>query len=690
MIPKAQTPRSTASVDADEIPALKGRYFFDLETNGFLDAVHTIHSLVMIDMDDGSLLSFADHHGYTPVEEGLALLRDAEEVCGLNIIGYDIPVIRKLFPSYVPKGKITDTLILTRLLFPELREMDFEARALALSRNKEPQLPGQLIGSHSLKAWGIRLGFNKGHFGETADWSTWTREMQVYCEQDVRVTERLYQMLAQKFDLQSEWAQAVSIEMRFASLIALQEAHGFRFDVEEAVRLEGEIRVRKAEAESKLFDLFAPWWITLGEQCPTRAVNRFVESPEGSTTRTIERETGLTYQHTYKNGKTVTRKEKLTVLQEGYFEGIEQDAPYTKVSLRVFNPGSRHHIANRLIALYGWKPAEHTVSGDAKIDDDILSALPYPPAQSLAVYFMLEKRLAQLADGKQAWLKLQRDGRIHGRVNTLGAVTGRCTHSHPPIAGTPSIENAKGVVPYGAEFRALFRADIDHDLMGCDAAGLELRCLAHFMKDGGIYSEIVRNGTKEEGTDIHTTNMRAAGLPSRNAAKTFIYAFLYGAGNQKLGSIIAPNATAESQSKQGVILRRKFLKNTRGLKGLIEGVKSAAALNKWVRGVDGRRVAVRATFAALNSLLQNAGAVAMKLAPVLMYERLISEGFVWGPDFAMVAHVHDEMQISVRPDIAQYVADVANWSITEAGNQLGFLCPLAGEAAIGASWKDTH
>lgn len=167
-------------------------------------------------------------------------------------------------------------------------------------------------------------------------------------------------------------------------------------------------------------------------------------------------------------------------------------------------------------------------------------------------------------------------------------------------------------------------------------------------------------------------------------------AFLYGAGDQKIGSIVAPDADAETQRRKGSALKRKFLKNTPGLSGLIKAIKKAASEKGWIKGIDGRQVSIRSTHAALNSLLQNAGAVAMKLAPVLLYERLIDEGYVWGRDFAQVAHVHDEMQISVRPDIADYVGEVACWSIEEAGKQLGFRCPLAGEADTGSSWKETH
>jgi hypothetical protein len=557
----------------------------------------------------------------------------------------------------------------------------------------EPSLPGNLIGRHSLESWGYRLGEMKGDYtkwckeqGIEDPWARWRPEMHSYCEQDGRVTFKLFHMLLKRFDIYGEWARAIDIETRFQALIGLQERHGFRFDVQGAEKLEAILRIEKAKEEDSLYSLFEPWWVKGKKRTHEKTETRWVSNAEiGGLTRTQKEPTGETYEYTFKNGKTVTRNVTREVVQTGYYQSISEGGEFVLCEQRVFNPSSRHHIADRLITLYGWEPQEFTEGGDPTIDDDILSALPYPPAKALAKYFMLEKRLAALADGKQAWLKNVRNGRVHGRVNTLGTITSRCSHSNPNVGQVPSCENAEGPVPYGPECRALWLADEGHVLLGCDADGLELRCLAHFMSDGGRYSEIVDKGNKDEGTDIHTMNMKAAKLPSRANAKTFIYAFLYGAGNAKIGSII------NGGDAEGGRLKKQFLDGTPGLKGLINAVKKAAKEKGWIRGIDGRRVPIRHQHAALNSLLQNAGAVAMKLAPVLLYERLTSEGFVFGKDWAQVAHVHDEVQLTVRPENVEHIKQVAIWSIEEAGRQLGFKCPLRGSASKpGASWKDTH
>ena len=671
------------------------RLYFDIETNGFLDVVSTIHCLVIKDATTGEVFSFSDREGYTPVIQGLVMLARADQIIGHNILGYDIPVIQKLHPEWTFRGEAVDTLIISRLFFPELRDMDFRIRDKEVAAGKQPTLPGKRIGSHALEAWGYRLGKMKGDYSDLMKaegldpWASWNPQMQEYCVQDVEVTATLHAMLQRRpgFD---EHGLALWIEHRFADLMFKQERHGFRFDVDAAERLEATLRKRKAELQDKLDTLFEPWWVPVGLPTIPKVEKRFVLHEEGNEERIVQRETGETYLHTYKNGKTVERKVKVDEVQKGYWEHFEPGVPVQKVELRVFNSNSRSHIADRLTKLYGWVPSEYTDGGDPKIDDDILTALPYPPAQALAESFMLEKRLSMLADGKQAWLKKVVKGRIHGRVETLGAVTGRCTHSNPNMAQVPSCENAKGVVPYGADCRALFIADEGHVLVGCDADGLELRDLAHFMKDGGRYARAVDEGDKDKGTDIHTMNQKAAGLPSRANAKTFIYAFLYGAGDEKIGSIVAPDASPEEQRKRGAALKKQFLNGTPGLSGLIKAVKKAAKEQGWVRGLDGRRVAVRHQHAALNSLLQNAGAVAMKLALIILYDSLVAEGYQWATDYAFVATVHDEFQITCRPEIAERVAELAKRSIEEAGSQLKMNIPLRGSAAIGTSWKETH
>ena len=286
-------------------------------------------------------------------------------------------------------------------------------------------------------------------------------------------------------------------------------------------------------------------------------------------------------------------------------------------------------------------------------------------------YLMLQKRVAQI----ESWLEaVKADGRVHGKVITNGAVTGRMTHSSPNMAQIP---NAGSV--YGHECRECWTVEEGNVLVGCDASGLELRMLAHYMKDEG-YVRTVTEGSSKDGTDVHSINQQAAGLPTRDSAKTFIYAFLYGAGDAKIGSIVGGSA------KEGEKLKEKFLRKTPALARLIKDVKSAANQRGCVKGLDGRKIWIRSEHAALNSLLQGAGAIVMKKALCLFYDKIKENKW----NVKLVANVHDEFQFECPPDIAELAGKAARMSIIEAGEHYKLRCPLDGEYKIGKSWKETH
>ena len=278
---------------------------------------------------------------------------------------------------------------------------------------------------------------------------------------------------------------------------------------------------------------------------------------------------------------------------------------------------------------------------------------------------MLQKRVAQI----DSWLKaLGDDGRVHGKVITNGAVTGRMTHMSPNMAQVPNSGS-----PYGEDCRDLWIVDKGYKLVGIDASGLELRMLAHYMKDDAYTSEVVSG-------DIHTANQKAAGLETRNQAKTFIYAFLYGAGDAKIGKVVGAGA------KEGQVLKSRFLQNTPSLKELREKVSRIAANTSTLPGLDGRRLQVRSDHAALNTLLQSAGAIVMKQAIVLLDESLSKLGI----DYKFVVNCHDEWQIEVKEGSEDIVGKLGVEAIKKAGEAFNMRCPLDGEYKVGNSWRDTH
>lgn len=609
---------------------------FDLEGNGLLEAITKLHCLAFVDLITGKRYKFTPDK----VEQGLRLLMEADLLIGHNVIKYDIPAIQKLFPWFViERTKVIDTLVLSRLLFADIGDRDRDKWRGDKNGLQSP-LETKLYGSHSLKAWGQRLGFPKGDYD--GGFEEFCDEMLVYNVQDVEVTIRLWQLLlavarAQRRtvddatrqadqDDPSVFGRSGELEHHVAWIVANQERYGFTFNVTDAQRLAGELIAKRHELEQKLQEVFPPWDEEIGWFTP-----------------------------------------KVNNAKLGYVKGV----PVMKTKRMEFNPGSRHHIANRLSALRGWEPREYTPDGSAKIDETILESLPWPEAKLLSEYFMIQKRIGMLAEGKGAWLKYERNGKIHGECITNGAVTGRATHKSPNIAQVPACGT-----PYGKECRSLFGPSKGRVQVGIDVSGLELRMLAHFMAkhDKGAYAKEVVEG------DVHTINQKAAGLETRNQAKTFIYAFLYGAGPEKIGSIVGKGAA------HGRTLKQRFLKRTPALAKLIEGVKRASGRGYLV-GLDGRRLTIRSAHAALNTLLQSAGALVCKR---WMVELDLAMPDDWRGRVQQLAWVHDELQFECDPEIAEDLGKLAVECITRAGNYFNIRVPLTGEYKIGRNWAETH
>ena len=504
-------------------------------------------------------------------------LEEESVLIGHNIIGFDVPVLKKHWMMNLDKHQLKDTLVMSRLLNPILEN------------------------GHSLRSWGNRLGNYKDDFKDFD--GGLTEEMVSYCKQDVSVTEALYKRLSN--DL-LDWGDSVSIEHQVAIAVKEQEENGFKLNVKKAVFLLVDWRKRLAEIEEELQEVFRPI---------------------------------VTERVSEKTGKRLKDK------------------------IQVFNPGSRKQIAERLTSL-GWKPTKHTEKGSVIVDEKVLQAIDLPEAKLIAEYLLVQKRVAQV----ESWIDhADNSDRVHSKIITNGAVTGRMTHSKPNLAQVVRVGN-----PFGKECRECWTVDQGNVLVGIDASGLELRMLAHYMRDEEYTNEILSG-------DIHTANMNAAGLTNRDQAKTFIYAFLYGAGPAKIGQIVGGG------EREGRKLIDSFLANTPALHKLKEKVNRLAQKN-WLPGLDGRRLIIRSQHAALNTLLQGAGAIVMKKALVLLHEKINSD-IILG---SFVANVHDEWQIETSKEFAESVGQLGVQAIQQAGLALGLRCPLDGEYKIGTNWATTH
>ena len=540
----------------------------DIETNLAHD---TIWMAATHDIDTG------DNEVCTDADALTRILATADVIVGHNLIGFDIPVLRRVWGISVERHKVVDTLVLSRLYNPSLE------------------------GGHSLKAWGLRMGDEqKGDFTDFD--GGLTQEMIDYCIQDTVVNAQLYIHLLELLKKMDFSDYSIELEHIVAWETQTQEENGFFFDFDMACNISEEHRERMLDIEHQMQEVFPPI---------------------------------VTERWSEKTGKRL------------------------KDSVEVFNVGSRQQIAKRLEAK-GAVWSQQTEKGAVVVNEKTLGNLTHIPEAALILeYLTLQKRLGMV----DSWLNAYAaDGRVHGRVNTCGAVTGRMTHSSPNMAQIPS----------ESLYRECWTVPEGKRLVGIDASGLELRMLAHYMKDDNYTNEVL-NG------DIHTANQNAAGLSTRDQAKTFIYAFLYGAGDAKIGSIVGGG------SQRGKQLKETFLENTPALRSLRERVGKHAGVGH-IAGLDGRRVWIRSEHAALNTLLQSAGAIVMKQALRLATERLRRNQI----PFKLVAQVHDEFQVEAPEEYADAVGITFRNAIRRAGEHFEMRCPLDGEYKVGTSWAETH
>jgi DNA polymerase-1 len=593
---------------------------FDLESNGLLHELDTIHCIAIHDTAcrDRRVDSLKIYHGTDGINEALDLLAEDDEIIGHNIISFDIPALQKVYPSWKPKGKVTDTLVISRLVAADLQNDD--ATSLGLPEGFQRRM----FGSHALKAWGLRMGTMKGDYD--GGWETCNPEMLEYCKQDVHVTYQLYKKLmkmAQGFSQES-----LDLEHELAEICYRVGNNGWTFDVKAAESLYVELATVRIELEKELYELFEPWEVH----------TEFVPKS---------------------NNKT-----------RGYVKG----EPFTKVKVIEFNPNSRKHIHLCLVKKYGWKPKSFTPSGEAKVDETVLAQLPYPEAKKLSRFMLVQKRIAQLAEGSQAWLKLVgSDGKLRHTIVSGGTVSGRASHRNPNVAQTVSARAA-----YGKPMRELFTVPQGWHLCGGDLSQLELRCLAFFLEDGGAYAEQIMEG------DIHSYVQKSAGLPTRDSAKTFSYSLLYGGGDALIGKIVGGSA------KEGKRLKAEFDKNIPSFKSL-KNELSQAYKRGYLKGLDGRKLFIRSEHKCLSQLLQSAGALLCKQWLALVDQEIKAQNLE--NDALIVAWVHDELQIACRTlEVAHNVGDILKRMAQEAGDHFGISkkLPIEADYAVGRTWCETH
>lgn len=719
------------------------RLLYDTESDGFVANATKIHCIVIIDVDTG------EERGYRPheISEAIKRLEEADERIGHNIQRHDEPLMKKLY-GFKPKpgSKLTDTMIVSRTIFPALKRSD---EALVAAGKLEPSLKGK----HSIKAWGYRLGDPKGDYAEVKEkearalgmedskdiadyvWGSFNEDMFAYMMQDGRTNLSLLRHLKPE-----KYPQApLVLEHRVARVCDAMNIAGVPFDLQAAGELQATLVARKHEIETRLKERYGFWYAPASPD-PTKAL--FIPKKPNAAQGYWGDEWTEEVDDQKKPGK-----KKLKKCFKGY--------PCTKIKVVEFNPGSGDHLA-KVLQAEGWKPTKFTDGGKPAMDEEVIEsiALQFPSMDGLAELLMINKRLSQLVGGKSSKYPLidcvDENGLIHGVINPMGTITSRGAHMFPNLGQVPSAKK-----PFGKEFRALFTKHkptlyrgtalphlvgkvVPWKFLGADQEGLELRGLAHYLfpLDNGKYMKVVIEG------DPHWMHVNAMGLAEgprdkpkdhapptdrqqlhtivrEDGAKRFIYAYIYGAGDVKVGEIIyeallnarrnggpegvelyvrfmGEGVVSEAKLRKiGKSIRSAFRKRIDGYGTLQDRISEQVGKRGRIIGLDGRIIPIRSDHSALNFLIQSAGAIVCKrwLADAFEEcERRFTYNWddPWSGDFVCVLWVHDEVQFIVREGLEKEIGDIIVRCAREAGEPYGFRVPLDSKWVQGDNWRDTH
>lgn len=596
------------------------RFVYDIESNGFMVETDKIWLAVMMDYDTGEVFRFNQNE----MDEFRAKLLTAKELIGHNIIMFDNPVVERLL-GITLTCKMTDTLVISKMMYPD-------------RFRKNP------IAGHGLASWGDALGEPKTDFAGTL----------LRLAQERTPKEEHGELM--------KWAKHNSFSGPPNDTVSEHEYLSFMMEYcEQDVKVNAKVLKKQWAWLQRNLKPYALEEIAT-KICAQQVENGWGYDADGG--ERLEAELMMAKAEALDNLRQVFP----TIVEERI---SEKTGKPLKPKVTEFNPGSHLQVYERLNEKYngGFKPPM-TEKGSPQCDTIVLNKYKetMPECNYILTYRDITKLEGQVKDWNER-AHVSPDGRVHGGINVQGATTGRCTHAGPNMAQVSGDHRARSLwVPHHTE-------DV---VLGADLSGLELRMLAHYMHgfDGGAYADLILNG------DIHTANQQAAGLESRNQAKTFIYGFLYGAGDAKVGQIVGGSA------RQGKALKNQFLENLPALKQLLTAVGDEAETYNNVTLPDGRKVPVRSPHAALNTLLQGAGAIVSKYWMIVAHKNLTKE---FGYNIVkQMAYVHDEMQYSCPKDIAEQAGEIVIASALEAGQRLDIKMPVEAEYQIGASWADTH
>lgn len=646
------------------------RCIVDIEADGLLDTIKNIWCIIAKDIDTNKVYVFNPSN----LSEFPVFANGITEWIGHNFINYDARALNKVLGIKIPLSKITDTLVLSRLVFPV-----FESG-----------------GGHSLEDWGTRLKFPKMSFN---DWTKYSEEMEVYCSNDVELNHLIYLRLMRNLKDFSQSSIRLEHNMRF--ILDRMNDNGFKLDEERAQTLFVEITNECARIEEEIKTDYPPRKVYTQRYYP-----KFTKAGTiGKVSERIIRE-NLHDMEVDKDGKT-------------YYHIYE---------MRPFNLGSPKDVRERMEEA-GWQPIifkkpsktqkdQGLEIGHPELCEENFATLPEDApksAKNIAKWMMLISRVRTIKQWFEALSPI--DGCVHGRVIEIGANTHRMSHQAPNMANISKVkmkkvENPDGsiseVLAWGleADYRTDMRAcwttrdPLHRCIVGVDLSGIQLRAFAHYANNEEYANQILsgdihawnrdillvlvkdwcaKNSVPETEVRFLTKNPKG----QRDDAKTFIYAYLFGAGNKKVGNILG--APGHLQSSLGKFVRAGFVTSIKGLDDFKKDIKKAAKRG-YMTGLDGRLIKLPNEHFAFSIYLQSFEAIVMKTAIVKMFKKLKELNI----DALLVAVVHDETQWDVRADQAELLGKTMVECIEETGRMFKTNIPLTGEWKQGMNWAESH
>lgn len=598
--------------------------------------------------------------GYKTLEEFNEYAKSVDLWVAHNGLSFDVPVVNRLLATGIKESSVVDTFVVSRLV--------------NYTR----------FNTHSLDELGQSLGVPKGKFN---DWSQLSQEMVDYCIQDVEVNEKIYNHY-KRFIWSDDWKDSLRLEHDMVLVNNDMSTNGFKFDTEKARELLSDIRSRMDSLEELFQTVWPPELVEVNRiQYRLKADGTLYKNVLEAYDRypKVEQKGTELVCYDYVAFKPGSPKDRIEKLWQAGWEPVERTKTHakfqreatvggmwgkTKLTLKLFNEKKEH------FDFYGWTVGETNLQ---TLPEDATEG-----AKRLAEWLTLEGRRSSLEE----WLGCVReDGRIHGKFWNIGAWTHRMSHSAPnqanifsPFHGEPrnAVEQVKS--DYDTSLRALWCTD--KILVGTDADGIQLRLLAHYM-ESETYRDAILEGVKEDETDIHNLNRRALGLNhlNRDDAKTFIYAWLLGAGTAKVASILRTGARQARQAMDN------FLESIPELGELKRRKIPSDARRGYFEGLDGRKVICDSEHLMLAGYLQNGEAVAMKMW-IREWRKMAKEIGLW---FRQVDFVHDEVQVEVETEEdAKTLIEVQQKAMEKVSEDLGLFCPLTVSGDVGKNWAETH